>query len=261
MSAADPEQPAVGGLSTARIQALCDGVFAVAMTLLILDVKVPLSSHDLPGHLYALRFKVLSYVFSFVILGIYWVGHHNQYHYIRRADRTLLWLNLLFFLTIAFIPFSAALIAEHYQERIAVIVYGVNLILAGAVLYVIWWYATAGYRLVDRTLNPDVIRMAKIKILQAPVVYAGAIAVSFLNPAISIVAYVLVPILYILPSSVDRQFAQVVSHHHEGAMHPGFHSFNPSSNPSSAMDGEGVQTGSPGTDASGHGAGRLREEA
>jgi uncharacterized membrane protein len=244
------EQPTEGGLSTARIQALCDGVFAVAMTLLILDVKVPLSSHDLPGHLYALRFKVLSYLFSFVILGIYWVGHHNQYHYIRRADRTLLWLNLLFFLTIAFIPFSAALIAEHTQERIAVTVYGINLILAGGMLYLIWWYATAGHRLVDKTLNPDVVRLAKIKIIQAPVVYLGAIAVSFLNPAISIAAYVLVPVLYILPSGFDRYFMHAVTHHHEGDAHPTV--------PFTATV-EAVHTASAAPETSGYGEGRLPE--
>jgi uncharacterized membrane protein len=237
------EQPAAGGLDTVRIQALCDGVFAVAMTLLILDVKVPLSSNDLWGHLYALRFKVLSYVFSFVILGIYWVGHHNQYHYIRRADRTLLWLNLLFFLTIAFIPFSAALIAAHTGERIAVSVYGVNLILAGGMLYLIWWYATAGFRLVDKTLNPDVVRLAKIKIIQAPVVYLGAIAVSFVSPAISVIAYVLVPILYILPSSFDRHFARAVTHHHEGDVHGGV--------PFSTAESEVTRINPPTTDASG----------
>ena len=101
-----------GGLATNRLEALVDGVFAVVMTLLVLDITVPSPTQPhavahLVRNLIALKPTVLSYALSFVIAGIYWVGHHNQFAYIRRTDRPLLWINILFLMCVAFIPFSA----------------------------------------------------------------------------------------------------------------------------------------------------------
>ena len=98
-----------------RIEALTDGVFAVAMTLLVLDIKVPeleqpLATAELPLKLLSLWPKFLSYTISFVILGAYWVGHHVQLSFIRRADRPLLWINVFFLLWVALVPFSTALL-------------------------------------------------------------------------------------------------------------------------------------------------------
>src|ERR1700737_1299223 len=105
-------------LSRNRIEALTDGVFAVAMTLLVLDIKVPelpqpMATDELLRQLLALWPKFLSYVISFVILGVYWVGHHVQLSFIRRADRPLLWINILFLLWVALVPFSTALLGEY----------------------------------------------------------------------------------------------------------------------------------------------------
>lgn len=98
------------GLNTHRIEAFSDGVFAVAITLLVLNLQVPqlaasAVSRELVAKLIELWPKLLIYVLSFVIVGIYWVAHHNSFHYIERSDRTLLWLNLLLLLCIVFIPF------------------------------------------------------------------------------------------------------------------------------------------------------------
>jgi uncharacterized membrane protein len=198
-----------GGLATNRLEALVDGVFAVVMTLLVLDITVPSPTqphavaHLLPN-LLALKPTVLSYALSFVIAGIYWVGHHNQFAYIRRTDRPLLWINILFLMCVAFIPFSAALLAAYPGQRIAVIIYGANLIVVGLVLYLHWWYATRNHRLVDADLDPHVVRLATTRILMAPVIYVVAIGLSFVNTTVSIGIYVLVPVLYILPGRIDR---------------------------------------------------------
>src|SRR5712692_6409261 len=95
-------------LSTNRIEAFSDGVFAVAITLLVLNLQIPqlaasVVSRELVPKLIELWPKLLIYVLSFVIVGIYWVGHHNTFHYIKRSDRTLLWLNLLLLIGIVFI--------------------------------------------------------------------------------------------------------------------------------------------------------------
>ncbi len=115
-----------------RIEALADGVFAVAMTLLVLDIKVPelqspSATAELPLKLLALWPKFLGYLISFVILGAYWVGHHMQLSFIRRADRPLLWINILFLLWVALVPFSTALLSEYSKSRVAIAIYGANL--------------------------------------------------------------------------------------------------------------------------------------
>jgi uncharacterized membrane protein len=202
---------APGGMSPHRIEALGDGVFSIAMTLLVLEIHVPqmpagTSESELLGGLLALWPKVLSYAASFVVIGIYWIGHRTQYHYIRRADRTFLWINILFMMFIAFIPFSAALLGNYSGYRTAVIVYGCNLIAAGLALLLHWWYATSGRRLVDHDLDEAFVRVVNTRILVAPCIYLGAIALSFISTRASLVVCALVLLYYILPGQVDRHF-------------------------------------------------------
>src|SRR5512144_1733259 len=112
-------------LSPHRLAFLSDGVFAIAMTLLVLAIDVP-SSHvmgaaDIPRLLFELWPKFLSYAVSFVVLGVYWEGHHGQFHFIHRADQILIWLNMLFLMLIAAVPFSATLLARHGIQRTVVV--------------------------------------------------------------------------------------------------------------------------------------------
>ncbi len=193
-----------------RIEALADGVFAVAMTLLVLDIKVPelqpLAAAELPAKLLALWPKFLSYLISVVILGVYWVGHHAQLSFIRRADRPLLWINILFLLWVALVPFSTALLSEYSKTRIAIAVYGVNLIAIGLTLALHWWYATTENRHVDPDIHSNLIRGAMKRTLMAPIVYLVAIALSFIRTELSLALYALVPILYIFPGAIDMHW-------------------------------------------------------
>jgi uncharacterized membrane protein len=200
-------------MSTGRLEALVDGVFAVVMTLLILTISVPREpaglshaalSKQLSHDLYALRFTLLAYAISFVIAGVYWVGHHNQFPAIQCTDRVLLWITVLFLLLVTGIPFSAALLGAYPDQQIAVVIYGGNLVAIGLVLYLQWWYATSGHRLTDQNLDPLLIRRAARRILMGPGAYLLAIALSFISTAGSIAIYALVPMLYILPGRVDR---------------------------------------------------------
>ncbi len=118
--------PEVGSfLSTNRIEAFSDGVFAVAITLLVLNLQVPqiaasLVSKDLPQKLLDLGPKLLIFALSFIVVGIYWVAHHNTFHYIKHADRNLLWLNILLLLCIVFIPFPTELLGQYPDQQISV---------------------------------------------------------------------------------------------------------------------------------------------
>jgi uncharacterized membrane protein len=200
-----------------RVEALTDGVFAVAMTLLVLDLKVPeleqaLASAELPYRLLALWPKFLSYAISFVILGVYWVGHHLQLSFIRSADRPLLWINILFLLWVALVPFSTALLSEYTKHRLAIAVYGGNMIAIGLTLALHWWYATSRRRHVDPDVHPGLVRAAMARVLMGPLLYLVAIALSFFSPELSLALCALVPILYILPGRLDVHWD---THRHE----------------------------------------------
>jgi uncharacterized membrane protein len=191
-----------------RVEALTDGIFAVAMTLLVLDIKVPEAQQatgaaNLPLNLLALVPKVLSYIISFIILGVYWVGHHAQLAFIHRADRPLLWINIVFLLWVALVPFSTALLSEYSNTRMAIGIYGGNLIAIGLTLALHWWYATAGSRHVDPAIDRALVRGAMYRTLMGPFVYLLAILLSFIKVELSLILYALVPILYILPGRID----------------------------------------------------------
>lgn len=199
------------GLTKSRIETLCDGVFAIAMTLLIFNIKVPSLSPPPAGSsltraLFGLWPQFLVYAISFIMLGVYWVGHHNQFHYIRRTDRVLLWVNVLFLMFVALVPFSTALLGEYPAEQVAVVFYAVNLMLVGLTLYAQWWYATSGHHLVDADLDLVLVRLAKRRVLMGPVILLVAVAGSFVSTKVSILIYALIPVFYILPGRIDRHW-------------------------------------------------------
>jgi uncharacterized membrane protein len=207
------ENRTTAGLNTNRIEAFSDGVFAIAITLLVLNLEVPqlaasVVSRELVPKLFELWPKLLVFVLSFVIVGIYWVAHHNSFHYIKRSDRTLLWLNLLLLLCIVFIPFPAALVGQYPEQQISVVIYGGTLVITGLVLQLLWWYATSGHRLVDREIDPHLVRRATHRNLAAPLLYLLAIGASFLSVQISLIVFILVPLYYIFPGRIDRHWMQ-----------------------------------------------------
>jgi uncharacterized membrane protein len=119
-----------------RIEALSDGIFAIVMTLLILEFHVPnlpsnVSNVEVAPALVALLPKFASYIVTFLSLGFFWVGHHIMYHTIRRADRTLLWLNIFFFMFVSMLPFSTSVLNAFSEAFIAPLFFGSNLAIIG----------------------------------------------------------------------------------------------------------------------------------
>lgn len=202
-----------GGLSTTRIEAFSDGVFAIVMTLLIFEVKVPelapgMMDIELLPALLRMWPKYLSFVVSFVVTGIYWVAHHNTFHLIRRTDRPLLWFNLMFLLCVAFIPFPTALMGTYVGTPIAVVPYGLTLIATGVSLRLLWAYASTRRRLVAHDLPDELIRAINRRMLMGPVAYAIAILISIFSATLTLWLYAVVPVAYIVPQSFDRLFAR-----------------------------------------------------
>ena len=197
-------------LKTSRVEALSDGVFAIAMTILVLNISVPtaetVSADRLPDALRQVAPQVIVYIISFVNLGVLWVGHHNQYHFIVRADRWFLWINVLYLLLISFMPLATALLGHYPLHRVALVVYGTNLFAATLVLALHWHYATAGGRLVRSQLPPRVIGLAHRRILGSAGAYTIALGLSLMVPVLSLALFLAVPLFNVLPFTLDRHF-------------------------------------------------------
>lgn len=203
-----------GGLGKTRVEALTDGVFAIAMTLLVFGITIPTVPQGSPATLLQQKLlqlwpKFLTYGISFIMLGIYWVGHHNQFHYITRTDRTLLWINLFFLMSIGLIPFSTTLLGQYPTQQTAVVFYGANLIVVGGILYAHWRYATNLHRLVAPDIHEEVIGLAKRRILMGPSAFLVAIGLSFFTTTGAIVLYALAPLLYLAPGRIDLHWSTV----------------------------------------------------
>ena len=218
----------VAGLTTGRITAFSDGVFSIAITLLVLNLQIPkgiTSLTELLNRLQALWPNLMSYVLSFVIIGIYWVAHHNMFHYIKRSDRMFLWINILLLMCVAFIPFPAGLlgqfsfVSQSSLAKVAEIIYACNLILTNLTLSLLWWYATSHYRLVDQDIDPHFVNIVNRRNMTAPVVYAASIGLSFLNVYLSLIVFFLFPLYYIIPSHVDLHLTPTSRSQEEAGEH------------------------------------------
>jgi uncharacterized membrane protein len=189
------------GKNVERIGALSDGLFAIAMTLLVLDLKVPSiaavrSESDLWAALTAIAPQLLAFVMSFMTLGIFWIGQQAQLDMLVRSDRDLTWIHVAFLLAVSLVPFSTALLAAFITYRIAVVVYWFNIFLLGATLFIGWRRASrAG--LVKDDVGPEVRRAFERRIIIAQALYAAGILLCVFSPALSIAAIVIVQLNYV----------------------------------------------------------------
>ena len=191
-----------------RLENLADGVFSIAMTLLVLDLRVPqlastVSDGQLRASLGTLLPNFLSFILSFVLLGIYWIGHHMQFSFIRRTDRTHQWLNMLCLFLMVLVPFSAAMLGRFGTHRLAVIWYGGNIAAAAIAFQLHWWYATHNRRLVDPGLTDAIVKRLSERLYFSIIVYPLAMVIALFSTTASLIIYIIVPILYIVPVSAD----------------------------------------------------------
>jgi len=190
----------VAGQSVERLAALSDGIFAVAMTLLVLDLRVPAreavhSEHDLWHLLLALAPRLVIFLMSVMTLGIFWVGQQTQLNHFSRADRNLAWIHIAFLCAVCLVPFSTSLLAEFIQYRTALLVYWFNILLLGATLFWSWSYATRR-QLLSEDAPPEIHPAIVRRIFIAQALYACGAALCFFNTYYSIAAIVLVQLNY-----------------------------------------------------------------
>lgn len=200
---------AIAGTSVERLAALSDGVFAVALTLLVLDIHPPPAEaihgeQDLWHAVLALFPRLLMYVMSFLTLGIFWLGQQTQLNHLARSNRSLTWMHLVFLFAVSITPFSTALLAGFTAYRTALLIYWGNILALGATLYVSWVCAIAE-GLVKADMTPDVSTAIKRRIAVAQALYACGAALCVVNTYFSIAAIVLVQLNYALAPRFGRK--------------------------------------------------------
>lgn len=196
----------LAGQSIERLAALSDGIFAVAMTLLVLDLRVPAaelvhSERDLVQSLAALAPRLLVYLMSFLTLGIFWNGQQVQLANFSHGDRHLTWIHLAFLAAVTMTPFSTALLATFIVYRIALILYWINLVVLGGVLYASWRYAVhAG--LLKEDVTHEVQCAVERRILVSQALYALGAALCVFSPYWSIGFIVLMQLNFAIAPNI-----------------------------------------------------------
>jgi uncharacterized membrane protein len=190
----------IAGRSTERIAALSDGIFAVAMTLLVLDLHAPATSifhdnGDLLKALLTLAPKLAVYVMSFLTLGIFWVGQQTQLNFLAQSNRELAWLHLTFLFFVTLMPFSTALIGGFIEYRAALLVYWLNILALGAALFATWRYSLHA-KLTAPDMPEPMRRGVERRILIAQGLYAFGALLCMINTYCSLAFIVLVQLNY-----------------------------------------------------------------
>ena len=190
------EHGQVTGLTKGRVEALTDGIFAFAMTLLVTTLDFPNSTTTLPPLTVSSLVSLYSpdlfhYVIAFAVLAGFWVTHHIQFHYIQAMDRTALWTNITCLLFVALVPFTTALAGDYPDSPLAAMVFEVNLLIIGLLILLIWNYATVGRRLVEKTLDEKVVILHTRRSLIIPVISVIGILLALAGSTWSTAVYLL----------------------------------------------------------------------
>jgi TMEM175 potassium channel family protein len=177
-------------MKTTRLEAFSDGVFAVAITLLILEINVPEGEHlwhDLKEEWPSFA----SFFVSFWVIGIIWVNHHGLLDHLKRTDRPVLYLNLLVLMTVVFIPFSTALMADHLKsgadERVAALVYALAFLAMGIAFGLFWTYIVKHRRKLGVEIPDEEVRRMSVGFMIGNPLYAVSVVMAFISPAVVLV--------------------------------------------------------------------------
>ena len=208
--AGDPAPPRTTDLSeTGRLETFCDGVFAIAITLLVLEIRIPPAAGPgaSPGHLWesllSLWPSYFGYVISFLVIGIMWINHHAMFRYIRRTNRTFLLINVGFLLCISFVPFPTAVLAQHLrvpEDRVAALAFYSATILVIAIAFnVVWRYGVWNGRLLGPEADPAGIRTISSRYLLGPGLYAVALILAFVSVPACLAMHVGLAVVFAWP--------------------------------------------------------------
>jgi uncharacterized membrane protein len=177
-----------------RILALSDGVFAIALTLLILEIAVPATTTNagLPKALLALWPRYLAYLVSFVVIARFWGTHRLAFRLIGRDDSMLVWLNLLLLLFVAFLPFPTAVLGQHFGSPAAAVLYATSVTLAAIASVAYWWYASGRGGLLRPDASRAQVRALRARTVSIPVFFALTLPVAAFAPHAAEILWILI---------------------------------------------------------------------
>jgi len=197
-----------------RLESLTDGVFAIIMTILVFNISVPelilFTEGDFASERLSAKFAdlwpdFLAYVISFSTLGVFWVAHHRIFRWILYVDRPLIWINISFLMIIGLIPFSTTLLTQYLDSQNSIFAFSFNAILAGLLIYVIYYYVKRNPDLVDKSIQALIEKSSSRRIVATILTYSVAIIFSFIYLQASLFLLLLVLIPEIIP---DKYFGR-----------------------------------------------------
>ncbi|MFF0463381.1 TMEM175 family protein [Streptomyces mexicanus] len=201
----EPQEPTPFGVERdpARVVAFSDAVIAIAITLLVLEIRPPQNTRDLPHGLALLWPSYLAYVVTFMLIGQVWANHHIMFDHIRHADRVVLFLNTLLLMDIAFLPFAASVLAEAFRDghgrRTAVLLHGATFALAAVLFNAIWWYARHDRRLIAATIDAAGVKAVSRRFRLAVAWLGTGTVLGTLFPVLGVLVFAAFVLYYWLP--------------------------------------------------------------
>jgi uncharacterized membrane protein len=198
-------------LTKSRLEALSDGIFAFAMTLLVIGLNLPDKAVAVQTNQYALHMLLslysdfFHYVLAFLILGAFWLSQHQQFHSVKVPDKTFIWINLVTLMFVALLPFSTSFSGDFPGASMGAIVFEANLFAIGMGMTSQWWYSTTGCRLVESTLKPAYVKRVLMGNLVVPAVSVICILVALTGSLWSTALFMTLPVVDYL---VDRHYSE-----------------------------------------------------
>ncbi|HEY3209526.1 MAG TPA: TMEM175 family protein [Actinomycetota bacterium] len=194
-------------MTTSRLETFADGVFAIAATLLILnvDTQIETGERGLAAQLLHIWPSYIGYAVSFLTIGIIWVNHHTLMNQIGQVDRRFLLLNVLLLLCVAFIPFPTRLVAENIRTdgaRAAALTYGITLTATAVMFSGVWFYAAIGRRLIRADADNRIVSGITRSYLPGPWIYLAATLVALASPTASVILFGAIALFYVAESSL-----------------------------------------------------------
>lgn len=191
----------IAGQRLNRVEALTDGVFAIAMTLLVLELRVPVdkvihSEKELWQMLVDLRVELLTYFLSFMTLGIFWLGQSVQFQYIAKSDRNLFWINIFFLMIVSLVPFTTSFLSRHVEFKLAIGVYWLNIFLLGLIIYINWIYVVSHEYTEEGIPIETINKVVKKRVIVAQSLYALGALLCFISTYLSIFFIIAVQLNY-----------------------------------------------------------------
>ena len=183
-------------MTTKRIETLVDGIFAIAMTLIVLSINLPIISGSVTdpiiwNYLINLSQQLYIYAFSFLLLASFWRAHHQQFFYIKRSDSNLIWINVVWLMFIALVPFSTNFVSTYGSHQPVMLFFNFNMLFIGFFYILNWSYAKRKNYFIDE-ISEEQIDLTRKMDLVLPIAAIVAIGITFVSPTLSPLSYFLI---------------------------------------------------------------------